>query len=159
MESEILRDQPAAAPPVVMVDPEIVRQIRALHALRWPIRRIARELGVNREAVRRYLRGGVAAEVQTRPSRRALTAEQCAEVVRLFDTTAEGNAVVVAQLLAERGVEVNVRNVQRVVEQHRRERRVAELATVRFETAPGHQMQIDFGEKRVSIAGVFVRVL
>jgi transposase len=159
MESEILRDQPPGATQVAMVDPEIVRQIRALHALSWPIRRIARELGVGRGAVRRYLRGGEAAEVQTRPTRRALTDVQRAEVVRLFDTTAEGNAVVVAQLLAERGVDVNLRCVQRVVERHRRERRAAELATVRFETAAGHQMQIDFGEKRVSVAGVFVRVM
>jgi transposase len=159
MESEILRNQAAGAPPVVMVDPEIVRQIRALHALSWPLRRIARELGVSRKAVRRYLRGGSAAEVQRRPSRHVLTAEQHAEVVRLFDSTAEGNAVVVAQLLGERGIDVNVRSVQRVVERHRRDRRAAELATVRFETAPGHQMQIDFGEKRVSVAGVFIRVM
>jgi hypothetical protein len=27
------------------------------------------------------------------------------------------------------------------------------VATVHFETAPGKQMQIDFGEKRVAIAG------
>jgi hypothetical protein len=32
------------------------------------------------------------------------------------------------------------------------------LATVRFETAPGHQMQIDFGEKQVVIAGESVKV-
>jgi len=159
MESETLRDQLVGATHVGMVDPEIVRQIRALHAVGWPIRRLSRELGVGRNAVRRYLRGGEAAEVQTRPTRRVLTEEQRAEVVHLFDTTAEGNAVVVAQLLAERGVHVSVRNVQRVVEHHRRRRLAAELATVRFETAPGHQMQIDFGEKRVSIAGVFVRVL
>jgi transposase len=159
MESESLRDQPPRATTVVMVDPEIVRQMRALHALGWPIRRISRELGVCRKAVRRYLRGGEAAEVQTRPARRALTDEQRAEIVRLFDTTAQGNAVVVMQLLAEGGVDVNVRSVQRVVERHRRDRRAAELATVRFETAPGHQMQIDFGEKRVSIGGVLVRVL
>jgi hypothetical protein len=89
MESENLRDQLPGATQVVMVDPEIVRQIRALHALSWPIRRIARELGVGRGAVRRYLRGGEAAEVQARPSRRALTPEQRDEVVRLFDTTAE----------------------------------------------------------------------
>src|SRR6185312_11640250 len=159
MESESLRDQPLGATQVAMVDPEIVRHIRALHALSWPIRRISRELGVCRKAVRRYLRGGEVAELQTRPSRRALTDEQRDEVVRLFDTTAEGNAVVVAQLLAERGMDVHVRAVQRVVARHRRDRRAAELATVRFETAPGHQMQIDFGEKRVSIAGVLVRVM
>jgi hypothetical protein len=44
------------------------------------------------------------------------------------------------------------------VAQHRHARRAAEAATVRFETAPGHQTQIDFGEKRVAIAGQAVRV-
>ena len=34
-------------------------------------------------------------------------------------------------------------------------RRTAELATVRFETAPGHQMQIDFGERTPTVLGVF----
>ena len=48
--------------------------------------------------------------------------------------------------------------MQRAVSAHRRAREAAALATVRFETAPGHQMQIDFGEKLVSIAGVHVRV-
>ena len=37
----------------------------------------------------------------------------------------------------------------------------AAIATVRFETAPGHQMQIDFGQKRVRIGGeeVLIRLL
>ena len=34
----------------------------------------------------------------------------------------------------------------------------AERATVRFETAPGHQMQIDFGERWIPIAGVRIKV-
>src|SRR5207253_3296029 len=33
----------------------------------------------------------------------------------------------------------------------RRELRALQLATVRYETAPGHQMQVDFGQKRVRI--------
>jgi transposase len=32
------------------------------------------------------------------------------------------------------------------------------VATVRFETAPGHQLQIDFGERRVVIGGREMRV-
>lgn len=36
--------------------------------------------------------------------------------------------------------------------------RAEELATVRYETDPGRQMQIDFGEKRVLIGGVWVKV-
>jgi transposase len=159
MESESLREPLPGETQVAMVEPEIVRQIRGLAALRWGIRRIARELGVNRRTVRRYLRGGEAAEVQKRPAARQLSEEERAEVVRLFDSTAEGNAVVVQQLLAERGITVHVRTVQRVLAPHREQRRASELATVRFETAPGHQMQIDFGEKWVWVGEERVRVM
>jgi hypothetical protein len=48
--------------------------------------------------------------------------------------------------------------VQKVTSSRRRERVAAAVATVRVETAPGAQMQIDFGQKLVSIAGVLVRV-
>jgi transposase len=66
--------------------------------------------------------------------------------------------VVVAQLLGERGIEASVRTVQRAVADRRREQRAADVATVRFETAPGRQMQIDFGERQVWIGGVPVTV-
>ncbi len=32
------------------------------------------------------------------------------------------------------------------------------MATIRFETAPGHQLQIDFGERRVLVGGREMRV-
>jgi transposase len=76
----------------------------------------------------------------------------------LLENEGEGNAVVVAQLLAERGVEASVRTVQRAVAERRRELLAADLATVRFETAPGRQMQIDFGERKVWIGGERVTV-
>jgi hypothetical protein len=78
--------------------------------------------------------------------------------VELLEGEAAGNAVVVQRLRHERGVEATVRTVQRAVETRRQERRAAELATVRYEPARGHQMQIDFGERRISIGGVLVRV-
>jgi transposase len=78
--------------------------------------------------------------------------------VQLLDGPAAGNAVVVRRLLAERGMQVPLRTLQRTLSAHRRARAAAELATVRFETAPGHQLQIDFGEKLVSIGGAVVRV-
>ncbi len=40
----------------------------------------------------------------------------------------------------------------------RRERLAAQFASVRFETAPGHQLQVDFGQKLVPIVGHQVRV-
>jgi transposase len=51
-----------------------------------------------------------------------------------------------------------VRTVQRAVEERRRSQRAAQVATVRFETAPGEQMQVDVGQRLVSIAGQQVRV-
>lgn len=48
--------------------------------------------------------------------------------------------------------------VERAVRSYREELRREALATVRFETPPGRQMQIDFGEKRVLIGGERVKV-
>jgi len=137
---------------VLMVEPELVRQIRGLADHGWGSKRIARELEVSRNTVRRYLRLGGKAEEQRRPRAWRLDAEARSVALELFETVAEGNAVVVADLLMERGIAASVRTVQRVVEDHRRAQRAAQAATVRFETEPGHQMQVDFGEKWVVIA-------
>jgi transposase len=158
VDTDTLQDRPPEGIEVAMVESETVRQIRALAALGWGSRRIAGELGVARKTVQRYVRGA-AAETQSRPAAHALSAEQRAQAVELFETTAEGNAVVVADLLAERGVTVHPRTVQRVVQPHRQAKRAAEVATVRFETAPGHQLQIDFGEKWVWLGEQRTRVM
>lgn len=152
------KDVTPSAPEVSMVEPEVVRQIRGLREQGWGVKRIARELGLARNTVRRYDRGGRAAEVQRRPKAWALDAEERARAVALFESTAEGNAVVVADLLAQSGAEASVRTVQRVIEPHRREKEALQVATVRFETEPGHQMQVDFGEKWVCIGAERVRV-
>jgi len=76
----------------------------------------------------------------------------------LYAGAAAGNAVVVRRLLAERGVAASERTMQRAVADLRREQRAVTLATVRVETPPGEQLQIDFGQKRVAIAGVAVRI-
>lgn len=143
---------------VPMVDPEIVRHLRALKALGWGTKRIARELGIARNSVRRYLREGAAAETQTRPGAWTLDAAQQVTARALLDGPAAGNGVVVQRLLAEQQVDVPIRTLQRVLAPHRQTKRAAELATVRFETAPGHQMQIDFGEKWIVIAGARTKV-
>ena len=140
-----------------MVEPEVIRQMRLLHEAGWGAKRIAAEVGVARNTVRRYLRSPLA-DVQVRPSRRSLDDDARSQARELFVGPAGGNAVVVRQLLEEQGLEASVRTVQRAVAEQRREQRVAQVATVRFETEPGDQMQIDFGEKWVSIAGELVRV-
>src|SRR5204863_4406718 len=81
---------------VPMVVAEVVRQIRELHRRGWGAKRIARELEVARNTVRRYLRlRTVEAGIQIRPRARQLDAPARAEALRLFDGPAEHNAVVV----------------------------------------------------------------
>lgn len=142
---------------VSMIEPEIVVRIRALKAAGLGSRRIADDVGVSRKAVKRYLRGAAAGE-QRRPTSRVLDAAGEALACELFTELAEGNAVVVHQELQERGYDVSERTVQRAVAGLRQEKLAATAATMRFETEPGEQMQIDFGEKRVVIGGVEVLV-
>ena len=70
-----------------------------------------------------------------------------------------GNADVVRKdLERERGIMVSLRTLERAVAPFRAELAAAARATLRFETPPGRQLQIDFGQKRVSIGGVTVPV-
>lgn len=142
---------------VSMIEPEVVVQIKTLSGLGWGTRRISNAVGICRKAVKRYLRGAAAGE-QVRPNARRLDVAGEELARKLFVEVAEGNAVVVKDLLEANGHEVSERTVQRVVSSVRREQKAADLATVRFETDPGEQMQIDFGEKKVRIAGHLVDV-
>jgi transposase len=70
-----------------------------------------------------------------------------------------GNADVIRQELAvEKGIIVSLRTVERAVKPYRQELVAEARATVRFETPPGRQMQIDFGERLVEIGGNRLRV-
>jgi len=154
-------EKSAVAPRVAevpMIEPDSVRQLRELAKRGWGAKRIARELGLARNTVRRYVRGGPAADKQERPQARRLDETGLRLAVELFDHEAAGNAAVVTELMRERGYEVSRRTVQKATSARRQERCVDELASVRVETAPGAQMQIDFGQKLVSIGGRFVRV-
>jgi transposase len=69
-----------------------------------------------------------------------------------------GNADVIRQeLAAEKGIIVSLRTVERAVQRYRQELAAEARATVRFETPPGKQLQIDFGERLVEIGGSKVR--
>jgi transposase len=156
---ELERDvlvSPTAEVPVI--EGEIVTAIRTLAGRGVGKKAIAREVGVAVNTVRRYLRQPVAAGVQTRPAARRLSDERRQEARALYEGPAAGNAVVVQRLLAAHDVRVSVRTVERAVADIRHAQRASALATVRVETAPGDQLQVDFGQQRVRIAGIRVRV-
>jgi transposase len=140
-----------------MLEPEVVDRIRELSGQGVGCKRIARRLGISRNTVRRYLAGAMVG-FQERPTARRLDGPTLNEVHRLYRSLAEGNTVVVQQELASRGVHIDLRTLQRAVAPLRQQDRAQALATVRFETEPGKQLQIDFGEKIVRIAGQPVKV-
>ena len=132
--------------------PEEIEAVLRLHRQGWGTRRIAVALGMSRNTVRRYLRqGGWCAYKQPeRPRKLAGLETWLAERFRQH----RGNAEVVRQELAdELGVSVSLRTVERAVAPLRPQLRAEARATVRFETAPGRQLQIDFGQRRVWIGG------
>ena len=81
---------PRSMEEVPMVEQEVVRRMRVLAEAGWGVKRIAREVGVARNTVRRYLRAGVAADKQVRPKARQLTAAEQQRAVELWTTAAEG---------------------------------------------------------------------
>jgi len=134
-----------------MQAPEDVEAMLKLASLGWGAKRIAHELGCSRNTVRRYLRQGgwQPYESPERPGRLHAHAEWLAAQFRQH----RGNCDVVRQeLLRVHGIEVSLRTVERAVVHLRREVLAQSVATVRYETPPGHQLQIDFGTVRVPVA-------
>jgi transposase len=135
-----------------MLEPDDVSAMLRLKALGWGARRIAAELGCSRTTARRWLREG-SWRKPLPPSRPKALDGLEAWVEDRFRRHA-GNADVVRQeLAAEKGVVVSLRTVERAVAHLRQELRAEARATVRFETRPGQQLQIDFGQRRVEIDG------
>ena len=104
-----------------MLAPAVVDRIRELSGQGLGSKRIARELGVSRNSVRRYLAGATVG-FQERPAGTSSRRRHAHEVQRLFRTVAEGNAVVIQQELAT-GVDVDLRTMQRAVATLRQEER------------------------------------
>jgi transposase len=141
----------------MMKTPDDVSAMLRLRSLGWGSKRIAAELGCARNTVRHWLAHG-----DWRP---CASASHSTKLDGLSDWLGErfrrhaGNADVVRQELArEKSMSVSLRTVERAVAPLRREFIAAARATVRFETQPGEQLQIDFGERRVEIGGVSVKV-
>jgi transposase len=140
-----------------MRTPDEVAAMLRLKALGWGIKRIARELGCSHMTVRRYVAEGGHVAYRRRARPRALAGLEgwVAERFRRHS----GNADVVRQeLLAEKGIALSLRTVEREVRPLRQALAAEARATTRFETPPGHQLQIDFGERRILIAGASTKV-
>lgn len=140
-----------------MLQPEEVAAMVRLHGLGWGAKRLAKEFGCARNTVRRYLRAG--GPVSYRQPERRTAFDGLDDWLRERFFRHEGNADVIRQELAsEHGIVIGLRSVELRVRPWRRELKAQQRATVRFETGPGRQLQIDFGDTRVWIGGERVRV-
>lgn len=140
----------------VMKTPEEVAAMLRLKALGWGCKRIGREFGCSHHTVKRYVEAG--GFVAFRQPERASKLDGLGDWLGDRFRRHRGNADVVRQeLLAEHGITVSLRTVERAVAGYRQELAAEARATVRFETPPGKQMQIDFGERLVEIGGAKVR--
>jgi len=140
----------------LMRTPDEVAAMLELKRRGWGIKRIAREFGTCRKTVRRYLREGCWSGYSRAGRPPALAGKEGWLEERLLRHG--GNADVVRQELAsELGITLSLRTVERACTPLRQRLLAEARATIRFETPPGRQLQIDFGERRVMIGGVPVR--
>jgi transposase len=140
-----------------MHTPDDVASILRLSQLGYGSRRIALELNISRNTVRSYLRqGGWSA---FRSASREKSLDQIGPWLEQAFFRHAGNADVVRQeLVQSHGIAVSLRTVERAVRPFREHLQTLAKATLRFETPPGHQLQIDFGSLHASIDNQQVRI-
>ena len=140
-----------------MQAPEDVAVMQRLRALGWGFKRIARELGVSKNTVRRHLRAGRWTPYRQPMRDRRLAGLEGWLKERFYQH--RGNAEVVRQELERvHRVAVSRRTVERAVASWRQDLRAEALATVRFETPPGQQLQVDFGVAMAMIGAARVKL-
>jgi transposase len=140
-----------------MRTPDEVAAMLRLAKLGWGERRIALELGCSRGAVRRHVAAGGYSGYRTPKRSKKLDGHDGWLKERFRQH--RGNAAVVRQdLEREKGLRVSLRTIERAVSPLRQAIAAEARATLRFETPPGHQLQVDFGEMRVPIGEERVRL-
>src|SRR5213593_2758412 len=152
MEQELLAvpspSIPAGSAEGTMVQEEVVREILARLERGERVKRIARELGVDKKTVKRWRHLG-GWHAQRRRRRQQL--EPFRDFITRRGPEVGWNAAVLHRELGTLGFGGGYLQVQRHVKPRRDERRWATVATIRFETGPGEQAQVDFGQLRVWI--------
>ncbi len=148
-----------AAVPRGTVEEELIGQgtaaaIREMRLRGKSKKAIARELDLDIKTVRKW------SSEEWKPQRRKSRGEELAayaEVIAKRFAEVGYNAEVLYRELQKAGYEGSGRSVRRYVEGHREAAR-PEVATVRFETGPGEQAQVDWGMINVWIGELRIKV-
>jgi transposase len=119
-----------------------VQQIYELHGEGQSIRAIARMLGLSRNSVRKYLRSEEIPKPRPRPPRSSKLAPYHGYVHQRLGEGVD-NCVLLLRELRERGYTGGISVLKRFVQPFRL--KPGSAATMRYETRPGEQAQVDFG--------------
>jgi len=126
-----------------MIDRQSVFEIHRLRNEGQSVRKISRRLKLNRETVVKYLNNP-----QLKPAPRAKSGSKLdlfkEEIARLLDLDPQASAVVIRQRIAARGYAGGITILRDYLRALGR-RLIERTAYIRFESAPGEQMQIDWG--------------
>jgi transposase len=139
-----------------MLREDVVREVLARLARGEHVKAIARELGVDKKTIKRWRQRGTWQPRAPRVYAKAIDAH------RLFlerrGPEVGWNGAVLLRELRTQGFAGGYQQVQRALQPLRTTRQWAARATVRFETGPGEQAQVDFGQLAVWIADVVTPV-
>jgi transposase len=141
-----------------LVDQQRWEEIHARRGAGVAIAQIAREFELDRKTVRSVL-----SQRQWHPYRRRIRRSSLMDAHRawLEQRAAQVNysaRILYQELRSKRGYTGCYENVKLAVRPLRQAATVASLTQCRFETAPGEQAQVDWGEVRVRLGGERVRV-
>ena len=126
------------------------QRIKALHAQGVSIRQIAATVGVSRNTVRKYLREAGPPQFKAREYVKEL--DNYKEAIK--DMLAKGFiGTRIFNELTDMGYKGSLSSVHRYLRSLKEEERNAKLATTRVETKPGQQMQYDWKEWMLPVAG------
>jgi transposase len=139
---EILSAAPAGAAEGELISESDWGAVRALRERGMSLKQIARDLDLDIKTVRKWARQGWRPQ-QRRPRGRSLDCH--AEFLRARAPEVGFNAQVLHREMKARGYEGSYPALARYIQPWREEWRGDESATVRFETEPGEQSQVDWG--------------
>jgi len=127
-----------------MIDRKMVFEIHRLKNVEYSERQIARELRLGRDTVKKYLENPEGAVAPKKPKVSKLDA-YCEMTDSLLEEYPFIQAPVVLQRLQENGFDGQITIVRDYLRKHREKALKNRQAFIRFESAPGKQLQIDWG--------------
>ena len=140
-----------------MLSQDLWIEIRLMAKMGKPIKVIARELAISKNTVKKALRQEQCQSYQRVNAKPNLLSEFMPFLLERF-LQVGFNATTLYRELKEKGYTGGYTLVKEAIRPLRETHRQIEAATVRFETPPGFQAQMDWGTKQMNLGGNLVRI-